>query len=260
MRGQRWQDPKIEIRSDVKRPFYFIRPFVPVVTPDGIIRKQKSIPLGFCDEMSMTKAKARKQEIMATVNAGKFMVQSQIPFSEIVKRFLEARVPQLGAATQAKYRLQIENHIKPAFGKLRMCDIDQPMMETWLNQKERDGLSWWTRQDLRNILSAIFTKAEAWKIWPANQNPCVGVSVWPEERTQGKADPQGRTIAAVPCSDFRYGYLPRCACALNSIDCGGCRHAGVRGSCTRTTRHRQTQANNQHPAPLVSRRYSRAKV
>jgi len=128
MPGQRYQDPKIQTRVDVSRPFYFIRPFVPVVTSDRIERKQKSIPIGFCDEISMREAKARKQQVMATVNAGRFVLQSQIPFGEIVQKFLDARVPQLGASTRDKYRTHIENHIRPVFDSLRMCDIDRPMI------------------------------------------------------------------------------------------------------------------------------------
>jgi integrase len=209
MRGQRWQDPKIETRKDVGRPFYFIRPFVPVVTPEGIVRKQKSIPLGFCDELSKRKAESKKQEVMATVNQGRFILQSQIPFKEIMTRFLDIRLPQLGAATRAKYRTHIENHIEPAFGKLRMCDIDRPTVEAWLNhvaepttitrkdgaKVEKAGLGWWARQDLRNILSAIFTKAAEWKLWQG-ENPCVGVDVGRKRERREKKIPTPEQLAA----------------------------------------------------------------
>jgi integrase len=209
MRGQRWQDPKIQIRSDVSRPFYFIRPFVPIVTADGLVRKQKSIPLGFCDQVSMRQARSKKQDVMATINQGKFVLQSQVQFSLIVRRFLDARVPQLGTATQAKYRTHIENHIEPAFGKLRMCDIDRPTVEAWLNFKaepttvtlknkstvEKPGLSWWARQDLRNILSAIFTKAAEWKLWQG-ENPCVGVDLGRKRERREKRIPKPEQLTA----------------------------------------------------------------
>jgi hypothetical protein len=97
MPGQKYQDPKIETRTDAKKPYYSIRPFVPVVTREGIVRKQKRMHLGFCDEISMREAKARKEQIMATVNAGKYLVQSQLPFSAILKRFREVRLPQIGS-------------------------------------------------------------------------------------------------------------------------------------------------------------------
>jgi hypothetical protein len=59
---------------------------------------------------------------------------------------------------------------------MQLCEITKPTIEAWLNKKaepqtvtvkrkgveatvEREGLSWWARTDLRNLLSAIFTKA-----------------------------------------------------------------------------------------------------
>jgi integrase len=113
---------------------------------------------------------------MAAVNQGRVLVQAHIPFRVIVQKFLDARVPQLGTATQAKYRSHIENHVLADMGELRMCDIDQPTVETWLNNKREDGLSWWTRTDLRNLLSAIFTKALDWKLWNG-ENPCERVEI-----------------------------------------------------------------------------------
>jgi integrase len=198
----RYQDPKIEIRSDVKRRFYFIRPYVPVATEQGIQRQQKKVPLGFCDEMTMKQAKAAKQQVMATINSGKFLLQSQVSFDAVVQKFLEGRVPQLAVPTQGKYRSCIENHIRPTFRHLRMCDIDPPMVAAWLNKAaepvtvtkgdkaiEKPGLSWWARQDLRNVLSAIFTKATEWRLWDG-RNPCEGVDLGRKREKREKKIPK----------------------------------------------------------------------
>ena len=194
MPGQRFQDPKIQTRADVNRPFYFIRPYVPKITAAGLERKKQNISLGFCDEMSMREAKAAKQSIMATINAGKFLIQSQIPFSEICKQYEERHIlKKLGSAARERYPLQIRNHILPAFGSLMLCQITTPMIEGWLREKEsprewtckkggkevtitKDGLGWWARSDLRGILSGIFTKAREWKLWEGT-NPCEGVDI-----------------------------------------------------------------------------------
>ena len=172
-----WQDPQIEIRDDVKRQFYFIRAYVPTITADrGLKRVRRRFTLGFCDETTKREAQQRKKEIMDSINQGRILIKSQIPFGDLVTKFLAARVPKLGAATQNKYRLHIGNHILPAFGSMRLVDIDAPTIEAWLNVKEAEGLGWWTRLDLRNIISAIFTKAAEWKMWDGD-NPCIGVDV-----------------------------------------------------------------------------------
>ncbi len=201
MPGQKFQDPKIETRTDAVRPYYCIRPFVPVMTDEGLVRRQKRIPLGFVDETSMREAKQRKQEIMAGVNAGKFLVQSQLPFSAILQRFRDVRLPQIGASTRAKYSNHLDNHIEPAFKDLRMCDIDKPTVEVFLNDKAAAGLAHWTLLDLRNLGSAIWTKAIEWKLFQG-ENPWRGLKVGGEveirEKNIPKAGDLRSFISALP--------------------------------------------------------------
>lgn len=169
----RYQDPKIE-KAGASRKYYRIRPYVPTVLSDGKIeRRRKDIRLGWCDEITASQAKALKQATMATVNAGPIVIQSQIQFSALAAKFEAARIPQLGAATQEKYRAHLKNHLRPAFDAMRLCDIDRPAVQAWLLSKP---LAHATRLDLRNLLSAIFEQAKAWKLWTGD-NPAQGVDV-----------------------------------------------------------------------------------
>jgi integrase len=186
MPGQRYQDPKIHMRSDVARPFYYIQPYVPELTPNGVKRLRKNIQLGFCDEMTMRQAKSRKEQIMATINAGRFVLQSQIPFTDVVKRFEENHIPTLGSAARERYPIQIRNHILPTFKGARMCDITQQTVQQWINTKAE--LSWWTRSDLRGILSGIFTKAKEWRLFEG-ENPCHGVGLGRKKDKRAKHIP-----------------------------------------------------------------------
>ena len=182
---RKYQNPKVEIRRDVERPYYFVRVSVPVVTDAGRRLKRERRNLGFVDDTTVKQAKQRRAELLEVVNAGRVLVQSQIKFKDIARRFLDIRVPQLGFATQNKYRTQIENHILPAFGDLRMCDIDRPTIEAWLNAKAASGLGWWSRIDLKGILSAIFTTASDWKLW-SGENPTKGVRIGKKRLVRGK--------------------------------------------------------------------------
>lgn len=114
---RKYQNPKLEIRRDVKRPYYFIRVPVPRITEGGRQPKREARILGFIDEISLKQAKHLRAEVLEVVNAGRALVQSQIRFKDMVRRFLDVRVPQLGFATQNKYRTQIQNHLLPAFGR-----------------------------------------------------------------------------------------------------------------------------------------------
>ena len=199
MPGQRYQDPKIQTRADVRRPFFYIQPYVPELTGNGMERVRKNIQLGFCDEITVRQAKAHKQQIMATINAGRFVLQSQVPFSEVVQRYLQTHVPTLGSAARERYPLQINNHVLPAFKAVRMCDITQQAVQQWLNGKL--DLSWWTRSDLRGILSGIFTKAKEWRLFEG-ENPCHGVSLGRKKDKRAKhipaKDDLEKFLAAIP--------------------------------------------------------------
>jgi integrase len=193
MPGQRYQDPKIETRNDVARPFYYIRPYVPIFADGGLTRKRQNIHLGFCDEMSRRQAKAKKEQVMATINAGRFVIQSQIPFSQIVQRYQDVHVPTLGPATQDDYRNKIKNHILPAFKDAQMCDITTDAVQRWLNEKAAGGLAWWSRKGLRNILSSIFTQADVWRLWEG-RNPCERVNIGRQTEVWTKRIPKAEDL------------------------------------------------------------------
>jgi hypothetical protein len=51
-----------------------------------------------------------------------------------------------------------------------LCDVDRVSVEAWLNVKEQGGLGWWSRIDLKGVLSAVFTAVKTWKLWEGD-NP-----------------------------------------------------------------------------------------
>lgn len=211
MPNQRFQDPVIQRRTDVPRPYYFIRPYVPLFTADGLQRRQQRMMLGYCDEMNMRQAKARKEQVMATVNAGKFVIQSQVAFAELVERYLELHVPTLGKPTQADYRNKIKNHIKPAFKDALLCDITRDVVQRWINSKTK--LAWWSRKGLLTILSSIFTQAEHLGLWDG-RNPCEGVSAGRKLEKHVKriprADDLNSFLAALPDTNVCSAAAARC--------------------------------------------------
>jgi integrase len=174
---KKYQNGKLEVRKDVARPYYFVR--ASVVRIDKVTGERRKVreehKLGFVDEMARKRAMQLRAEVLETINAGRFVVQSQIRFRDLTKRFVELRLGQLGVATQAQYRSQIDNHLLPAFGERKLCEIDRPAIEEFLTAKA-ESLGWWARNNLRSILSAMFTAAKDWKLWES-ENPTRGVRI-----------------------------------------------------------------------------------
>jgi len=183
----RFQDPSILLRSDVAEPFYYIRPVIPRLTPNGIERKQEVRRLGLAKDLnSKKKREAAKQAIMAEINKGSKFLSAQIPLSYLIERYRSARLPQLAATTQRKYSAHIGKHIEKDLGALRLCDLEPSIIQEWLVKKTcisgRKGkevdrpMGSATKQDLLHILSALFDQARTWKMFEGS-NPCKDVDL-----------------------------------------------------------------------------------
>lgn len=204
---KKYSNARLEVRRDCARPYYFVRVPIPVATADGFKKRRTRQLIGFLDEMSHKEAMKQRGRILESANAGRFVLQSQISFRDLVTRYTEARIRQFGAAMQARYEGQIRLHILPVFGEKKLCDIDRQMVEAWLASK--DKLSWWSRQGLKGMLSAIFAAAIEWKLWTGD-NPVVGVRIGRKKEVREKrlltAEPLQAILAAVS-DDTRFMIL-----------------------------------------------------
>lgn len=222
----RYQDPQIETQGDPRR-WYEIRPYVPVLAGGRLVRRRKRIRLGWCDEMTLRQAKAEKQNIMATLNCGRAVVQSQIRLKDLVKKFEDARLPQLSSGTAEKYSCHLKNHVVPDMGELRLFEIDRPTLEAWIGNKT---LAWATKLDLRNVVSALFTQAAEWRLWDGD-NPARGVRVGQRNEVRQKrilqAEDLGRFLLALPDTHVCKAHAARLMVLLGV--CAGLRVSEILG-------------------------------
>jgi hypothetical protein len=69
----------------------------------------------------------------------------------------------LAKPTREKYIIHLEQRIVPQWGARRLCEINPDEVQQWLFETCD---SWHMMNDLRGIMSGIYTKAEAWGYWP----------------------------------------------------------------------------------------------
>ena len=199
---RQYQNGKLEVRKDVKRPYYFVRVTVPMI--DGITGERKQVrekrALGFCNEITKREAMELRAELLKIVNQGRTLVQSQILFKDLAARFLKVRVPHFSASTQAQYQCHIDNHLLPAFGEMRLSDITKAAVEQVLTAKA-ESLSWHTRSDLKKLLSMIFFTGKDWGLWPG-ENPTlkvpIGKKVFVREKRKLKVEEFQALLAVLP--------------------------------------------------------------
>lgn len=202
-RMARWefQMPSVQ-GQEGPRPYWYIRYRVKVlVGKNQIARREKWHTLGHCDEMSKREALRLRDEIMRGVNRQVYTIQSHIPFGDFVEIYKQEHIPTLSAGARTKNLTLLSRHIVPALGAKKLCDVDTETVQAFFNAKREAGLAWWTRNDLKNILSSIFTKAEDWGYWDG-RNPTrrtvLGRKQWKRERRILSDDQFRLLLAGLP--------------------------------------------------------------
>jgi integrase len=159
------------LRQGGPRPYWYCRYRKKVlVGKNQIRRKEVWHRLGYCDEVTKREAQRLRDEIMCDVNRQVYTIQSEIRFTDFVEIYKRQHIPTLAAGAQAKYLCLLERHIMPVFGQMRLCEVDTESVQAFLGGKESEGLAWWTRSDLKNVVSGIFSKADDWGYW-SGRNP-----------------------------------------------------------------------------------------
>jgi len=169
-------------RQNGPRPYWYIRYRIRIFNEQTgkFERKEKWHTLGYCNEMTISQPKRQRDELLAQVNQQVVNIREHVTFGSFVKIYERDHLPTLGEGTQAKYDSLLRNHLLPEFEAARLCDFDTHTIQAFLTKKTKDGASWFSRDDLRNLLSGIFTAATKWGYWHA-ANPVIGVTIGEKE-------------------------------------------------------------------------------
>jgi len=181
MARREYQKPNV-LRHDGARPYWYLRYRVRLYNEQTkrFERKEKWQRLGYCDEMTKREAERARDALVVEVNNQVFTLRDQIPFRDFVSLYRRDFMPNLALGTQQKYSSLFDTHLLSAFGSLRLCDITTERLQAFLTEKRRDGLSWWSRSDMKNLLSGLFTCAAGWKYW-FKPNPVAGTEIGEKE-------------------------------------------------------------------------------
>lgn len=168
----RYQRPSVQ-RTHPKhgRARWYIRVMVDVLLDRGRTgRREKTLYLGFCDEMGKREAEKAAAAQLATVNNTPLVIQSQVKFRTIAEAYKDTalRAMKSGRHSQAHC---IDKHILPAFGDLALHEIDALKVQKWVYDLQDKGLARSTRALYLCVLRSIFECAELWGYYQG-RNPC----------------------------------------------------------------------------------------
>lgn len=124
-------------------------------------------------EITLREAERKAEAILARINVHAGSVgATDITLREFVELHWTPRhCSTLGAGTARKYASHLRNHVVPALGDRLLSKVGAARVQDLIN-----GLtaSWHTKQDVRMVVSSIFTKAAQWGFYEG-KNPAEDV-------------------------------------------------------------------------------------
>src|ERR1017187_2021253 len=180
----RYQRGNVQERTGKNSSYWSFRYRVDVPRPDGtvetIMRRQMLGPSRGDNRISKKQAELLRDKFVASLNRPTAAAASTplILFGKLAELYLKNHVEvdsKIAASTREKYQNHINNHILPRWRDVRLADFQPLEAEEWLRSLDR---SWWMMVDIRNIMSGIFTQAQAWGYWPEDRrNPMTRVNL-----------------------------------------------------------------------------------
>ena len=175
------QQPQVHQRTDRKGSYWFFRYWSEESLPDGSIKTTRRFhtlgPSNGQDALTRTAAEARRDSILGGLDVippTEVAVPHPPPaepgailfgnLAEMWRRdYVENPKIRLAEPTRIKYRTRLGFHILPRWSGVRISQMRSKEILDWLHA---ECTSWYMMVDLRNIMSAIFSKGQEWEILP----------------------------------------------------------------------------------------------
>ncbi len=181
----RVQHPKVIERTDRGGSYWYFRYWADEIQPDGsskTVRKFQRLGASKGENrLTKKQAELERDKFLGRLNAAtekQVIAKGVILFREMAKMYEQShleRENQISKPTREKARSHLRLHILPKWGDERLNEIEPKDVQDWLYQNFD---SWWTMNGVRNLMSAIYHKAEEWGFWEeGRRSPISRVSI-----------------------------------------------------------------------------------
>lgn len=177
MARRRFQEGSLRKRGK-RNPVWELQWWQDYIRDDGALaRRRESRILGLAAQMTKRQAQKAAADFLAPLNQGKCRATASLTFEDFTERYFVPNVfPTLKQSTQKRYRRTLLTHILPAFGPLRLCDIQRLTVQTFIRNKADSGLGWESLDHLRTLLSKVFSTARKWDFF-LGENPASEIEL-----------------------------------------------------------------------------------
>ena len=176
------QHPQVLQRTDRKDSYWFFRYWHEELLPDGAIKTARRFhtigPSQGPDGLTYEEANVQRDRVLAGKTPSSPCVEAAVAAHEPVEAgailfgniaemwrrdYVENPKVRLAEPTRIKYRTRLQCHILPRWRDVRIGQMRSKEILDWLHA---ECTSWYMMVDLRNVMSAIFTKAQEWEVLP----------------------------------------------------------------------------------------------
>ena len=152
-----------------------------VLGPEGKFqRRHRAVVLGRVEDLSMREAQRLAEQILRPINAGCWRPQSMLTLRDFYTRHYEPDIlPHLKRSTRSSYRSNMNQHVLPALGDLRLLELARGEVQRFVTALAGKGLA---RQSMKNIwttVSAVLSAAVEYGY--LDRNPARGVKLGARE-------------------------------------------------------------------------------
>lgn len=221
----RVQRPQVHERKDRGNYYWFFRYRSDEVQPDGSVQVRRKFhtigPSRGQTALTKRQAEAARDRVLAELNnaptrtaaavASKQVIDpDMIIFGKLAEVWRQDYVERVvggkalvSASTRAKYLSHLDNHILPRWKDTRLGEFRTKEIVDWL---QTTCQSWYAMDDIRNIMSGIFTKAIEWELLPESfSNPMRRVKLPAKWSVREKRIlTEDETVAVLACLEDPY--------------------------------------------------------
>lgn len=172
---RRYQTGCLFIRG--KRKKWIARWRESMISSDGSIQEiQRSEVIGFCSELSKSKAQDLLCAKLRTINSGSHRPQSTMPFKKFVEEIWKPSVLDLQKPGSIRYYgILLRCHVVPTFGDRRLCEISRADIQSFAASKRQQGCSGSSIHGMRTTISKVLQAAVDWGY--LEQNAARGIRI-----------------------------------------------------------------------------------
>jgi integrase len=179
----RYQDGSLFIRGK-RTKVWAARWREDVIREDGTLtRTQRTVVFGSVIELSRREARSLLQKRVSEINQGRHRARPMMTLEKFAREHWQAgALLALKPSSSRYYNFQLDKHVLPALGSLRLCDVSRPVIQQFLLDRKCKGYASSTVHGVHTTLGKVLQAAVEHGY--LETNPARGIQIGEREPKQ----------------------------------------------------------------------------